>query len=186
MASDYTPPRGIIGPAMPDLTYRSPKTEVRASPIHGRGLFAAHPIARGEIVAVKGGHVLTAAQWRALEPTLGPAEIQVTEDLVIAPVRADHRDGGMLFTNHSCDPNLAIQGQIVLVAMRDVAPGEELTIDWATTDDGDYTMPCRCGSPRCRGTVTGKDWTRPDLQARYRGWFCWFLQRKIDAAAPRA
>jgi SET domain-containing protein len=166
-----------------DLTWRAPATEVRSSPIHGRGLFARRAIARGEIVAVKGGHVLTRARWAELEPALGPAEIQLTEDLVIAPVRADHRDGSMLFTNHSCDPNLAIQGQIVLVAMRDIVAGEELTIDWATTDDGDYSLACRCGSPRCRGTVTGKDWMDPELQARYRGWFCWFLQRKIDALA---
>jgi SET domain-containing protein len=166
---------------MTDLTYRSPKTEVRESPIEGRGLFTRQPIARGEIVAVKGGHVLTAAQWATLEPELGPADIQIAEELFIAPVRLEQRHGGMLYTNHSCDPNLAIQGQIVLVAMRDVAAGEELTIDWATTDDGDYTLDCRCGSPRCRGTVTGKDWMQPELQARYRGWFCWFLQRKIDA-----
>jgi SET domain-containing protein len=166
------------------LTYRSPKTAVRDSPIHGKGLFAARPIARGEIVAVKGGHVLTRTQWEALEPTLGPAEIQIAEDLVIAPVNQEQRDGCMLYTNHSCDANLAIQGQIVLVAMRDVAAGEELTIDWATTDDGDYLLQCRCGSPRCRGTVTGKDWMRPELQEKYRGWFCWFLQRKIDAARP--
>ena len=165
---------------MPELTYRSPKTEVRSSAIQGRGLFAAQPIGRGEIVAVKGGYVLTTAEWAALEPELGSAEIQLTEDLVIAPVQGAHREGSMLFTNHSCDPNLAIQGQIVLVAMRDVAPGEELTIDWATTDDGEYALDCRCGSPRCRGVVTGKDWMRPDLQHRYRGWFCWFLQRKID------
>ena len=143
---------------MIDLTYRSPKTEVRPSPIHGTGLFAAHAIATGEIVAVKGGHVLTRAQWTALEPTLGAADIQIAEDLFIAPVRPDHRHGSMLYTNHSCDPNLAIQGQIVLVAMRDIVPGEELTIDWATTDDGDYELACRCGSPRCRGTVTGMDW----------------------------
>ena len=164
---------------MIDLTYRSPKTEVRPSPIHGTGLFAAQAIATGEIVAVKGGHVLTRAQWTALEPTLGAADIQIAEDLFIAPVRPDHRHGSMLYTNHSCDPNLAIQGQIVLVAMRDIAAGEELTIDWATTDDGDYELACRCGSPRCRGTVTGKDWMKPELQARYEGWFCWFLQRKI-------
>ena len=168
---------------MPDLAYRSPKTEARPSPIHGTGLFATQAIPAGEIVAVKGGHVLGRAQWAALEPTLGPAEIQITEDLFIAPVRSDHRDGSMLYTNHSCDPNLAIQGQIVLVAMRAIAPGEELTIDWATTDDLDYVMDCHCGSPRCRGTVTGKDWMKPELQDRYAGWFCWFLQRKIDAAA---
>ncbi len=168
---------------MADLTYRSPKTEARPSPIHGTGLFAADSLAAGEIVAVKGGHVLTAARWAALEPALGPAEIQIADDLVIAPVDRAHRDGSMLFTNHSCDPNLAIQGQIVLVAMRDIAPGEELTIDWATTDDGDYTLECRCGRPCCRRVVTGKDWMKPELQERYRGWFCWFLERKIAARA---
>jgi uncharacterized protein len=166
---------------MPDLTYRSPKTEVRESPIHGRGLFATHAIATGEIVAVKGGHILTKEAWTALERELGAADIQIAEDLFIAPVRQDQRHGGMLYTNHSCDPNLAIQGQIVLVAMKDVAAGEELTIDWATTDDLDYAMECKCASPRCRRIVTGKDWMKRELQERYRGWFCWFLQRKIDA-----
>ncbi len=38
---------------MKNLTYRSAKTEVRKSPIHGQGLFAKEPIAEGEIVAVK-------------------------------------------------------------------------------------------------------------------------------------
>ena len=168
---------------MTDLTYRSAKTEVRDSPIHGKGLFARSTIANREVVAVKGGHVLTRGQWADLEPVLGAADIQITEDLVIAPVRQDHRHGSMLYTNHCCDPNLAIQGQIVLVAMREIAAGEELTIDWATTDDGDYEMECRCGSPRCRRTVTGRDWMRSELQEKYRGWFCWFLQRKIDAAS---
>ena len=167
--------------ALPGLTYRSAKTEVKPSPIEGRGLFARTAIAAGEIVAVKGGHVLSRAEWRALEPALGPADIQITEDLVIAPSTREQREGSMLFTNHSCDPNIALQGQIVFVAMRDIRAGEELTHDWATTDDDDYTMTCRCGSTRCRGTITGKDWMRKDLQDKYRGWFCWFLQRKIDA-----
>ena len=171
---------------MTDLTYRSPKTEVRASPIQGQGLFARQAIATGEIVAVKGGYVLTRARWGALAPVLGPAEIQLTEDLVIAPVRGEERHGAMLYTNHSCDPNIAIQGQIVFLAMRDIAPGEELTHDWATTDDGDYELECRCGSPRCRRVVTGKDWRKPELRERYRGWFCWFLQRKIDEEERRA
>jgi hypothetical protein len=105
--------------------------------------------------------------------------LQISDDLFIAPVTRTQRDGSMLYTNHSCDPHLAIQGQIVLVAMRDIAPGEELTIDWATTDDGDHEMRCRCGSALCRGTVTGKDWMKRELQEKYRGWFCWFLQRKL-------
>ena len=163
-----------------DLTFRSPKTEVMESPIHGKGLFARTPIAAGEIVAVKGGHIVDQQVWTELEKTLGAAQVQVTEDLFIAPVRADHRDGSMLYTNHSCDPNLGVQGQIVFVAMRDIAVGEELTHDWATTDDLDYEQACNCGSLDCRGTITGKDWMKPELQEKYAGWFSWFLQRKID------
>lgn len=170
---------------MTGMSYRSPKTAVQTSPIHGKGLFAVAGIAAGEIVAVKGGYVLSAAQWAVLEPSLGSAEIQLAEDLFIAPVGQAHREGAMLYTNHSCDPNIAIQGQIVLVAMRDIAAGEELTHDWATTDDLDYELECRCGSPNCRGTITGRDWMKPELQEKYRGWFCWFLQRKIDAQARR-
>ena len=87
----------------------------------------------------------------------------------------------MIYTNHSCDPNIAIQANIVFVAMRDITPDEELTHDWATADDLDYVMECKCGSPNCRGTITGKDWMKKELQEKYRGWFCWFIQRKIDA-----
>jgi hypothetical protein len=163
------------------VTYRSPKTEVRESPIHGKGLFARQAIAAGEIVSVKGGHILTGRQWAALEAGLGSAEIQVAEDLFIAPVGPGEREGAMVYTNHSCEPNIAIRGQIVFVAMRDIAAGEELTHDWATTDDLDYEMACRCGRPSCRGTVTGKDWMKPDLRRKYQGWFCWFLERKIAA-----
>jgi SET domain-containing protein len=170
---------------MNDLSYRSPKTEVRESPIHGKGLFAKQSIATGEIVAVKGGYILTNPEWTILEKQLGPAEIQISEELFIAPTNEKQREGCMVYTNHSCEPNIAIQGQIVLVAMRDIAPDEELTHDWATTDDLDYVMKCNCGSPNCRRTVTGKDWMKKELQEKYRGWFCWFIQRKIDALSSR-
>jgi SET domain-containing protein len=169
---------------MTDLTYRSPKTEVKQSQIHGTGLFAKAAIPGGEIVAVKGGHILNQQEWTELEKDLGSAEIQISDELFIAPVRKEQREGSMLYTNHSCNPNIAIQGQIVFVAMRDIAPGEELTHDWATTDDLDYEMKCNCGSPNCRGIITGKDWMKKELQEKYRGWFCWFLQRKIDALPP--
>ena len=170
---------------MKDLSYRSPRTEVKISPIHGKGLFAKDAIAAGDIVAVKGGHILTQQHWMSFEQGLGSAEIQITEDLFIAPVEQEQRDGSMLYTNHSCDPNIAIQGQIVFVAMRDIAPGEELTHDWATADDMDYEMECKCGSQNCRRIVTGKDWMKKDLQERYKGWFSWFLQRKIESLSDR-
>lgn len=166
-------------PELP-LTYRSPSTEVRESPIQGKGLFATTDISAGEIVAVKGGAIMSAEQWDTLEPVLGSAEIQISENLFIAPFRQAEREDSMLYTNHSCEPNIGLQGQIVFVAMRDISAREELTHDWATTDDLDYEMICQCGSEACRGTITGRDWMQPELREKYRGWFCWFLQRKID------
>ncbi|MDH3690004.1 MAG: SET domain-containing protein-lysine N-methyltransferase [Gammaproteobacteria bacterium] len=165
---------------MAALSYRSSKTEIKQSTIHGKGLFAKADIAHGEVVAVKGGSVLSGREWSKLEPELGSAEIQISEDLFIAPVSADEREDSMLYSNHSCDPNIAIHGQIVFVAMRDIAAGEELTHDWATTDDLGYEMQCHCCSPKCRGTITGRDWMKKELQEKYRGYFAWFLQQKID------
>ncbi len=63
------------------LSYRSTKTEVRTSPIHGHGLFATADIAKDEVVVVKGGHIITGAQKKAVNDQLGPVEIQIGDDL---------------------------------------------------------------------------------------------------------
>jgi hypothetical protein len=166
---------------MPDLTYFSPKVEKRTSRIEGRGLFAKQTIAKGEIVVVKGGSILTRDQRDRIGKELGPSEIQITETLFIGPTTPAEREGGMMHLNHSCEPNLGLQGQIVYVAMRDIAAGEELTCDYAMTDDEPYEMQCRCGSKNCRGTITGLDWQKKEIQEKYNGYFSWFIQRRIDA-----
>ena len=162
------------------LSYRSPKTEVRESPIHGRGLFANADIAKGEVVAVKGGHIVNREQLReGITPRLGPVEIQIGDDLFIAPVTDEERELSMLYSNHSCDANLGMRGEITFVAMRNIRAGEELTHDWATTDDDDYSVKCNCRSSNCRSTLTGKDWQRAELQERYAGYFSAYLADKI-------
>lgn len=166
-------------------SYRSPKTVVRQSSIQGRGLFAAENIREGEIVCVKGGHIFDRRTLKRLKEKLGPSEIQIGDDLFIGPVTEEEREGSMIFSNHSCEPNIGVVGQIVFVAMRDIAAGEELTHDWAMTDDDDSSMDCRCGAPSCRGTVTGKDWMRPDLQHKYAGYISAYLQQKIDRMKTR-
>jgi SET domain-containing protein len=165
---------------MSNLSYRSPKTTVKESPIHGRGLFALQPIAKGEIVAIKGGYIFDSAARRDIEQQLGPAEIPVADGFFIGPIAEHEREGGMIFSNHSCDPNIGIQGQIVFVAMRDIQAGEELTHDWATTDDDTYEIRCNCGAGNCRDIITGQDWRRKDLQRKYEGYMAWYLQRKIE------
>src|SRR5262249_17102306 len=138
---------------MNPLSYIWPKAAVKPSPIHGNGLFAVEPIAAGEIVCVKGGHIFGRQQLGNVNELLGPAEIQISENLFIGPLDTESREGSMIFSNHCCNPNIAVQGQIVFVAMRDIAAGEELTHDWATTDDDTYEMECRCNSPNCRKVI---------------------------------
>ena len=74
---------------------------------------------------------------------------------------------------------MGFAGNIVLVTMRDVSAGEELTTDYALFDDHDDVMDCHCGMPSCRGTISGQDWQRLDLQRRYGNYFSTYLQRRI-------
>ena len=170
---------------MPNLSYISPKAVVRESPIQGRGLFALEAIKRAEIVCIKGGHIFDRQTLRQVQESLGPAEIQIAEDLFIGPLSADEREGSMIFSNHSCDPNIGVQGQIIFVAMRYIEAGEELTHDWATTDDDSYEMECNCGAASCRKVITGQDWRRKDLQEKYRDYMSWYLQQKIKSNSDR-
>ena len=168
------------------FSYFSPKTQVRQSSIHGRGLFAVADIAKDEIVAVKGGHIVDRETLREeITPELGSVEIQIDDDIFIAPITREERELSMLYLNHSCDPNLGMRGEITFVAMRDIRAVEELTHDWAITDDDEYSMKCNCGASRCRQILTGKDWQRPDLQKRYAGYFSAYLARKINLLEVR-
>jgi SET domain-containing protein len=165
---------------MANLSYISPKASVKESPIHGRGLFAVESIKRGEIVCIKGGYIFNRETLQQVTKTLGPSEIQIAEDFFIGPLSERDREGSMIFSNHSCEPNIGVQGQIVFVALRDIELGEELTHDWATTDDDTYEVECSCGAPTCRKVITGQDWRRRDLQEKYAGNMSWYLMEKIS------
>jgi uncharacterized protein len=151
------------------------------SRLHGRGLFALEPIGTGEVVAVKGGHVVDTGTLARLSKELQNAEIQIAEGLHLAALTEDEYESVMLFLNHSCDPNVGFAGNVVLVAMREVAPDEELTTDYALFDTSAGEIACACGASSCRRRVTGHDWQLLELQARYSGFFSWYLQRRIDS-----
>lgn len=58
------------------------------------------------------------------------------------------------YVNHSCDPNAKLDlKKPALVALRDIAVGEEITNDYNATEDSSYRFVCRCGSPKCRGVM---------------------------------
>lgn len=164
---------------MQNLSYISDKAVAKESSIHGKGLFAVEHIAKGEIVCVKGGYIINRRTLNSMPGWYRAAEIAVADDLFIGPLSESEREGSMIFSNHSCEPNIGVQGQIVFVAMRDIEAGEELTHDWATTDDDDYEMDCNCGSAGCRKVITGQDWRRKDLQEKYNNYISWHLTEKI-------
>ena len=130
-----------MGKRQLNLSHFSPKVEKRKSPIDGRGLFAKRAIEMGEVVVVKGGYILTRAQRDQIGKELGPSEIQITEDLFMGPATKREREGGMMHLNHSCEPNLGLQGQVVYLALRDIEADEELTFDYAMNDDEPDEMP---------------------------------------------
>ena len=165
---------------MPNLSYVSPKATIKNSPIHGKGLFASEPIAKGEIVCVKGGYIFNRQMLNSMPEWYQAAEIAIADDLFIGPLSEDEREGSMVFSNHSCEPNIGVQGQIVFVAMRYIEAGEELTHDWAMTDDDNYDLECKCGAASCRKRITGQDWSRKDLQEKYRGYLSWYLVEKTN------
>jgi uncharacterized protein len=152
------------------------------STIAGRGLFAVEPISAGEVVAVKGGHLVDTATLLALPPPLQESEIRVGDDLHLVALTDEEYEPVMLFINHSCEPNVGLAGNIVLRAMRDVGAGEELTTDYCLFDVSTAPMACSCGTPSCRKVITGDDWRDPELQARYAGWFSWYvIERQAGA-----
>ena len=174
-------------------TYRptdwiDPRIEIRSSPVHGKGMFAATPIKAGKVVNIWGGTLLLTAddiaglkaqQWRdrgAVWSTIG-------EGLYLARFLDQDEQDPTDYINHSCDPNVWMRDEVTLEARRDIAVGEELTIDYAMLEGDEDWVPqwtCRCGSDRCRGRFTGKDWRRRDLQERYRDHFSPFINERIQ------
>ncbi len=124
---------------------------------------------------------MTRTQRDEVASNLGPSEIQISKDLFIGPATQEEREGGMMHLNHSCEPNLGVQGQIAFVALRDIAADEELTFDYAMTDDEPYEMGCNCRKTACRKVISGLDWMKEELQRKYDGFFSWYIQRRLNS-----
>ena len=123
--------------------------EVRPSPRHGTGLFVRRAFRAGEVVyTVAKGRVVTRAGIPALTPLQRDHLDRIGEDAfeVIEPPGCD--------INHSYEPNLEERDRQG-IALRDLAAGEEITLDYDRIAHLDEPFPCRCGAATCRGMVRG-------------------------------
>jgi SET domain-containing protein len=130
--------------------------EVRASNIDRTGCFAGEAIPAGAVFGEYVGERISQAEALRREADASrPAIFTLWLDNGEA---IDGYVGGneTIYLNHSCEPNCDIleeeDGRVYFAAGRDIAAGEELTIDYAY--DADVPPePCRCGAPTCRGTI---------------------------------
>ena len=126
------------------------KLEVGRSPIYGLGCFALSHFPARKKIPLYAGEVVRGS--RRIEARLrGQGAIKVirlSDDLAI-----DGNAGGdeTAFINHSCEPNAFMRivpgEKVAFFALRDISPGEEITIDYR---DPDHPATCRCGASQCR------------------------------------
>jgi len=147
------------------------KIVARKSPIHGNGVFAAMPIRKGERIIEYKGRRRTHEEVD--KDSGGDVEsghtflFTLNDDWVID---ASYEGNDARWINHSCDPNCEAlidenedgdtrKDRVFIEAIRDIAPGEELTYNYGITLAERHTprlkkiWACRCGSPRCTGTM---------------------------------
>jgi SET domain-containing protein len=135
------------------------RLHVRRSPIHHFGVFAAEKIPRGrKVIEYTGQRVSRRAVLKRAR-----SMPQAAFSKLVSLARVDRYwilDGaiggsGAQFINHSCEPNLSARrslGHILLFSGRTIHKGEELTWDYRYSKKAEC-IPCRCRSPKCRGTI---------------------------------
>ena len=138
--------------------------QVRRSSVHGRGVFAAAPIARDEVIIEYTGEVIGWPEALRRHPH-DPNDPNHTFYFSLEGGKViDAKVGGnsSRWINHACEPNCQADetdGRVFIRALRDLQPGDELFYDYGLVLDERQTAKlkkqyaCRCGSPSCRGTM---------------------------------
>jgi hypothetical protein len=153
----------------------NPKLIPGKSNVHGVGVFAGEGIARGEKLMEFGG--LRISREQALSGDYRIRSVwPLDENNFLALPMSDPDPSLDENLNHSCDANAWLIDDVTITARRDIAGGEEITLDQGTWNCEDPLYieddePCSCGSGNCRARLTEHDWKRPDLQERYKGHF---------------
>jgi len=132
-----------------DQRYASFKLSIRKSKIHRYGVYAAEFIPRNRKVIEYTGLKLNRRDAKYTDHTY-----LFTLDNYWS-VDGARGGSGAEIINHSCNPNLVsriLKGHILYTSLRDITPGEELTVDYNFSNDTDR-VSCSCGAANCRGTI---------------------------------
>jgi hypothetical protein len=156
-------PTKTTAPPKPDAGRR---IQVRRSGVHGRGVYAIAPIAKGDVIIEYKGQMITWKEAEKRHPH-NPKEPDHTFFFHIDDKHViDANVGGNAarWINHACHPNCESDidedhHRVFIKALRRIEPGEELFYDYGLVIDERYTpkvkkqFACRCGARDCRGTM---------------------------------
>lgn len=121
----------------------------RSRPGLGIGLFAARALLAGDFVAEYSGSRI---------PTLYADKLKTRYLLEVDEywtIDGSSRGNLARYINHSCDPNCHGElygGRVFVIASRDIAAGEELTLDYGDEYFNEFIRPVGCKCPRCAPT----------------------------------
>jgi hypothetical protein len=149
----------------------SKKVIVHKTPKHGKGVFVRTAIKKGDVIAAFDGTIYD-RDFEDWDDDLFNHAIQFE--------KWKWRDskGIARLINHSCNPNCGIRDLFKIVAMRNIAPGEEVTWDYGMTENYVWRMKCTCGSLICR-KVIGSYATMPaSVRKKYKGYISAWLTKK--------
>jgi hypothetical protein len=153
------------------------EVETRESPLGGLGVFTLQGLDDGEIVREFAlGRVVTP------EAPLRPERGELPEHCALIDGRFYLVGPPDRYFNHSCDPNCYLRfeaDRIEVLARRNIATGDELTIDYLINNSGGDSWPCHCSAARCRGETSHSFFTLPpEIQREYRPLLAaWFVKR---------
>lgn len=136
---------------------------IAPSKIHGRGIFAKRNFKRGERVMLLRGRLKHLKITSKEDSQMGPNWVGIKKNFWIDPISP------ILYLNHSCDnPNIGIKGKITFVALRDIKKGEEITIDYAITEDDTlWQFQCLCEAKNCRKVIRSIQYLPNRIYKRY-------------------
>ena len=140
------------------------RIQVRRSRIHGKGVFALQPLAKGQTLIEYTGEVIAWPEALRRHPH-DPNDPHHTFNFSIKEEHViDGKVGGNTsrWINHACKPNCEADetdGRVFIKTLRAIKPGEELFYDYGLVIDERYTpklkkqYECRCGARSCRATM---------------------------------